>query len=144
MVRFFIFLLLAGVCFAQYQLWAGRASWQRLDELAAALSEQRAVNDALKRSNEALQAEYASLVSNQDAIEERARRELNMIRPDEVLFRIETEEEAACKTGAVDAMPNVDAPEIRSGARQTFTPKKSDLYHAPKGLWAPKARDRRN
>lgn len=144
MVRCFIYLLLAGVLFAQYQLWAGRASWQRLGELEASLAEQRQRNEVLRRGNEALEAEYASLVSNQEAIEERARRELNMIRPGEVLFRIETEEEVARKAGAESAMPNVDAPAIRSGARQTFTPKRSDLYHAPKGISAPRARDRRD
>ena len=144
MVRFFIFLLFSGLCLAQYQLWAGRASWQRLNELEASLGEQRARNEALRHANEALEAEYASLVSNQDAIEERARRELNMIRPGEVLFRIETAEEAARKVGAENAMPNVDAPNIRSGARPTFSPKRSDLYHAPRGIAAPRARDRRD
>ena len=86
---------------------------------------------------------YNSLANNQDAIEERARRELNMVKPNEILFRIETTEEAAQKTDAAASMPNVDAPDIAAGAKPTFTPKKSDLYTAPKNQWAPKARDRR-
>ncbi|MDO5531341.1 septum formation initiator family protein [Sutterella sp.] len=143
MVRFFLFVLFLGCCFAQYQLWAGRASWDRVRELENAVRMQRADNEELRRGNEALAAEYASLASNQDAIEEIARYELNMIKPDEVLFRIETAEEAARKQGAVEAMPNVDAPEIRAGAKPTFAPRRSDLYHAPKDQRAPKARDRR-
>ena len=66
-----------------------------------------------------------------------------MIRPNEVLFRIETAEEAQKKTNAIESMPNVDAPDIKAGSKPTFEPKKSDLYHAPKNLRAPKARDRR-
>lgn len=143
MVRFFIFILFFGLCFAQYQIWAGKASWERLEELNESLRQQKAVNEELRRSNEALAAEYASLVSNQDAIEEHARNDLNMIRPNEVLFRIETAEEAKRKSNAIESMPNVDAPEIKAGSKPTFEPKKADLYHAPKNLRAPKARDRR-
>ena len=136
MVRFFIFILFFGLCFAQYQIWAGKASWDHIEELRESLRQQKAVNDELA-------AEYASLVSNQDAIEEHARNDLNMIRPNEVLFRIETAEEAQKKTNAIESMPNVDAPDIKAGSKPTFEPKKSDLYHAPKNLRAPKARDRR-
>jgi cell division protein FtsB len=73
----------------------------------------------------------------------RARRELNMVKPNEILFRIETTEEAARKSDAAASMPDVDAPDIAAGAKPTFTPKKSDLYSAPKNQRAPKARDRR-
>lgn len=144
MVRFFIFILFFGLCFAQYQIWAGKSSWDHIEEMRESLRQQQALNEELRRSNEALAAEYASLVSNQDAIEEHARNDLNMIRPNEVLFRIETTEEAQKKTNAIESMPNVDAPDIKAGSKPTFEPKKSDLYHAPKNLRAPRARDRRD
>ena len=79
MVRLFICILLLGICAAQYQLWLGRASWSRLSELRVILNTQREENESLRRTNEALQAEFNSLANNQDAIEERARRELNMV-----------------------------------------------------------------
>lgn len=142
MVRLFICILLLGIGAAQYQLWLGRASWSRLSELRVILNTQREGNESLRRTNEALQAEFNSLANNQDAIEERARRELNMVKPNEILFRIETTEEAARKSDAA-SMPDVDAPDIAVGAKPTFTPKKSDLYSAPKNQRAPKARDRR-
>ena len=131
MVRLFICILLLGICAAQYQLWLGRASWSRLSELRVVLNTQREETESLRRTNEALQAE------------ERARRELNMVKPNEILFRIETTEEAARKSDAAASMPDVDAPDIAAGAKPTFTPKKSDLYSAPKNQRAPKARDRR-
>lgn len=140
MVRLFICILLLGIGAAQYQLWLGRASWSRLSELRVILNTQREENESLRRTNEALQAEFNSLANNQDAIEERARRELNMVKPNEILFRIETTEEVARKAAS---MPDVDAPDIAAGAKPTFTPKKSDLYSAPKNQRAPKARDRR-
>ena len=143
MVRLFICILLLGICAAQYQLWLGRASWSRLSELRVVLNTQREENESLRRTNEALQAEFNSLANNQDAIEERARRELNMVKPNEILFRIETTEEAARKSDAAASMPDVDAPDIAAGAKPTLTPKKSDLYSAPKNQRAPKARDRR-
>lgn len=143
MVRLFICILLLGISAAQYQLWLGRASWSRLSELRVILNTQREGNESLRRTNEALQAEFNSLANNQDAIEERARRELNMVKPNEILFRIETTEEAARKSDAAASMPDVDAPDIAVGAKPTFTPKKSDLYSAPKNQRAPKARDRR-
>lgn len=143
MVRLFICILLLGICAAQYQLWLGRASWSRLSELRVVLNTQREENESLRRTNEALQAEFNSLANNQDAIEERARREHNMVKPNEILFRIETTEEAARKSDAAASMPDVDAPDIAAGAKPTFTPKKSDLYSAPKNQRAPKARDRR-
>ena len=115
MVRLFICILLLGIGAAQYQLWLGRASWSRLSELRVILNTQREENESLRRTNEALQAEFNSLANNQDAIEERARRELNMVKPNEILFRIETTEEVARKSDAAASMPDVDAPDIAAG-----------------------------
>ena len=57
MVRFFIFILFFGLCFAQYQIWAGKASRDHIEELRESLRQQKAVNDELRRSNEARAAE---------------------------------------------------------------------------------------
>lgn len=144
MVRFFLFILFLASLAVQYQIWYGRASMGRISAMKAAIQAQREDNDALRRGNEALQAEFASLAGNQDAIEEYARRDLNMIKPSEVLFRIETAEEAARKSNAIAEMPNVDPPEIKAGAKPTFRPKRSDLYSTPKNQRAPRSRDRRD
>lgn len=142
MTRFFIVLLLAGIAVLQWQLWGGRTSWARLEELEAQLAAQRRLNAELRAGNETLAAELYSLENRRDAIEERARRQLSMIRDNEVLFRLETPgDENRPHTAA--GMPDFRAPEIESGASPTFEPKKSDLYYAPKNQRAPKARDRR-
>ena len=93
MIRFYIVLLTLGIGVMQYQLWAGPSSWFRYVEMKRDLAEQRLENDRLRATNEALAAELYSLEHNQDAVEARARYELNMIKPGERLFRVESVED---------------------------------------------------
>lgn len=145
MLRLFIAILAVGLGVVQYQLWAGRSSWFRMRELEASLEAQRHENERLRARNESLSAELYSLQNRRDAIEERARSELNMVKAGEVLFRIQTpkEERRAAAAAEREKMHAIKSPDIKAGSRPTFEPKKSDLYHAPKNLRAPKARDRR-
>ena len=76
MTRFFIVLLAAGIAVLQWQLWAGRTSWDRLRELEAQLAAQKRLNAELRAGNETLAAELYSLENRRDAIEERARRDV--------------------------------------------------------------------
>ncbi|MEF9943903.1 MAG: cell division protein FtsB [Burkholderiaceae bacterium] len=71
----------------QYPLWFGKGGWLRVRELDRQVLAQRAVNAGLAARNAELAAEVASLREGREAIEERARGELNMVRDDEVLFR---------------------------------------------------------
>lgn len=144
MIRFVLFLLALGVALTQYQLWFGRFSVARLDEVEANLEAQRSVNMKLREGNEALFAELSSLENRRDAIEEKARRSLNMVRRNELLFRIATPqtEEQYDKEPLLN-LPDIQTPEIESGAEPTFKPNKSDLYSAPSNVRAPKARNRR-
>ena len=87
MLRLFIAILAVGLGVVQYQLWAGRSSWFRMRELEASLEAQRHENERLRARNESLSAELYSLQNRRDAIEERARSELNMVKAGEVLFR---------------------------------------------------------
>ena len=74
MMKLFIVLLVGGICATQYQLWAGRASWFRLQEMRQTLAEQRAENDRLRARNDELSAELYSLEHNRDARRSEARR----------------------------------------------------------------------
>lgn len=142
MTKLYILLLIVGIGATQYQLWAGPGSWWRLHELEAGLKAQEAKNDALRQQNEALAAELYSLSHNQDAIEARARRDLNMVKPNELLFRFETPEEERRETEPAEPIETI-TPEVEPGSEPTFDAKKADLYHAPKNLRAPKAKDYR-
>jgi cell division protein FtsB len=72
----------------QYPLWIGKGGWMRVWELDRQVVAQRDVNVRLKARNDALDAEVRDLKQGMDAIEERARLELGMIRNDEVFYQI--------------------------------------------------------
>lgn len=75
------------VVLIQYPLWFGKGGWLRVRELDHQVEAQRVVNAKLAARNAELAAEVASLREGREAIEERARTELNMVRDDELLFR---------------------------------------------------------
>jgi len=85
--------LLAGILGAlivliQYPLWLGKGGWLRAWALEGQLATQRAGNAGLEARNAALAAEVRDLKQGTEAIEERARYELGMIREGEVFFQI--------------------------------------------------------
>lgn len=90
--------VLAGLLIAvQYPLWLGKGSWTRVWELDRQLVAQRAANAEAKRVNEAMDAEVRDLKEGSEAIEERARMELGMIRRDEVFYQVVTPENPRSK-----------------------------------------------
>ena len=72
----------------QYPLWLGRGGWLRVWDLDRQVSAQKEQNDKLKRRNAALDAEVQDLKQGFEAVEERARSELGMVRQDEIFFQI--------------------------------------------------------
>ena len=82
-------LLLAGLVVAlQYPLWVGKGSWLRVSDLDQQLAQQRATTASLKARNDALDAEVRDLKEGLDAVEERARVELGMIKRDEMFYQV--------------------------------------------------------
>ncbi len=72
----------------QVPLWIGKGSWLRVWEVDRQLVAQREVNGRLLHRNEALDAEVRDLKTGYEAIEERARAELGMIRQDESFIQV--------------------------------------------------------
>ncbi|MGE5097236.1 MAG: cell division protein FtsB [Betaproteobacteria bacterium] len=72
----------------QYPLWIGKGSWMRVRELDSQLAQQRETNARLKARNDAMDAEVRDLKKGLDAVEERARLELGMIRKDEMFYQL--------------------------------------------------------
>ena len=77
----------ALIVLVQYPLWLGKGGWLHVWDLDRQLTAQAAKNDGLERRNAALEAEVRDLKQGTDAIEERARYELGMVRADEVFFQ---------------------------------------------------------
>jgi cell division protein FtsB len=71
----------------QWPLWFGRGGWLRVRELQRQLDSQRSANAGLQARNAALSAELRSLEQGTEAIEERAREDLHLMRGDEVFFQ---------------------------------------------------------
>ena len=72
----------------QYPMWLGRGGWLRVRELDRQVGAQSRINEELKARNAALDADVRDLKQGYEAIEERARSELGMIRQDEVFFQL--------------------------------------------------------
>jgi len=81
--------ILAGLVLAlQYPLWIGKGSWTRVWDLDRQVEAQRATNVSLKQRNDALDADVRDLKEGTEAVEERARLELGMIRKDEIFYQV--------------------------------------------------------
>ena len=85
-MRWLIGLLVAALLGLQWSLWFGEGSWRYVQELREAKRLQQIENEQLRSRNQALEAEVEDLRSGSEAVEERARRDLGMIREDEIFF----------------------------------------------------------
>ncbi|MBT3505679.1 MAG: cell division protein FtsB [Piscirickettsiaceae bacterium] len=72
----------------QYRLWFSHAGLPSAMHLHRSVEIQRADNEKLEERNQVLAAEVQDLKSGLDAIEERARSELGMIKEGETFFQI--------------------------------------------------------
>lgn len=86
-MRLLVAVLAALLLLIQWPLWFGKGGWLRVSEIQKQLDTQRAGNAQLAARNAALGAELDSLKQGREAIEERARMQLNMLRADEVFFQ---------------------------------------------------------
>ncbi len=85
--------ILAGVLGAlilliQIPLWLGKGGWLRAWGLEREVSKQQDKNNRLELRNASLAAEVKDLKTGTEAVEERARYELGMVRKDEIFFQV--------------------------------------------------------
>lgn len=90
-MKFVSIALAVLIALLQYPMWLGKGSWLRVWEVDQQLNAQRETNRKLALRNEALDAEVRDLKQGLDAIEERARSELGMIKRDEIFFQLPDE-----------------------------------------------------
>lgn len=87
-MRWPTWVLVALIVLLQYPLWLGKGGWLRVWDMDRQLSEQREVNQKLEARNAGLDAEVRDLKTGFDAIEERARYELGLVKPGEVFVQV--------------------------------------------------------
>jgi cell division protein FtsB len=81
-------ILVALILLLQWPLWFGKGGWLKVREVDRQLAAQREANQRLEARNAGLEAEVRDLKTGLDAIEERARFELGLIRQDEIYVQV--------------------------------------------------------
>jgi cell division protein FtsB len=87
-MRWLTVALLVFIGLIQYPLWLGKGGWLRVWEYDRQLEQQKEVTKGLEIRNAGLDAEVRDLKQGYDAIEERARFDLGMIKQDENFVQI--------------------------------------------------------
>jgi cell division protein FtsB len=80
--------LLALLVIFQGQLWLGKGGIPTVAELERKVQEQKLTNDKARLVNEQLGAEINDLKEGLNMVEERARNELGMVKPNEIYVQI--------------------------------------------------------
>ena len=88
MLRWAALILLILLVALQVQLWTGHGGLRDLWRLQQSVADQKKANDALKKRNETLSAEVEDLKHGKEAIEERARSELGLLKPGETFIQV--------------------------------------------------------
>jgi cell division protein FtsB len=104
-MRLLALALIALIVLIQYPLWIGKGSWRRVWELDQQIRAQRETNRQLQARNAALDAEVMDLKQGLEAVEERARSELGMIRKDELFFQVLEPQRPGSKGGSPSGKP---------------------------------------
>lgn len=90
-MRWTTLVLIVLIVLLQYPLWLGKGGWLRVWEMNRQLQAQREVNQKLESRNAGLDAEVRDLKNGFEAIEERARFELGLVRESEIFVQIPLE-----------------------------------------------------
>ena len=81
-------ILIALLALVHAELWFGKGGAPRMMDLSAMLQAQQAANDTARARNAQMDAEVRDLKEGLEMVEERARFELGMIKPDEIYVQV--------------------------------------------------------
>jgi cell division protein FtsB len=87
-MRALLAILIVVILLLQAKMWFGEGGYRDVQRLAARVEEQARENDMLAQRNRELQAEVDDLRQGLQAIEERARSELGMVKDDEEFYQV--------------------------------------------------------
>ena len=88
-MRWIPLILAVLILLLQYPLWFGKGGWFKVWELSREVEMQKQANLQAQARNAVMDAEVRDLKQGTDAIEERARNELGMIKRGEVFFQVD-------------------------------------------------------
>jgi len=87
-MKYLSYVLLGLLVAIQWPLWFGKGGWLRVWDMNRQVEVAKAANQELVLRNAALDAEVRDLKQGLDAVEERARTDMGMIKPNEVFIQI--------------------------------------------------------
>lgn len=87
-MRALIAVLLVVLVALQLKMWFGEGGYRDVQRLAQRVEEQARENDLLEQRNRELRAEVEDLRQGLEAIEERARSELGLIKENEEFYQV--------------------------------------------------------
>ena len=87
-MRVLIAILLVILLLLQFKLWFGEGGFTEVGRLEERVTAQIEENEVLQQRNNELQAEVEDLRERLDAVEERARNELGLIKEDEEFYQV--------------------------------------------------------
>lgn len=87
-MRWVVIGLLVALAWLQYRLWVGEGSLAEVHNLKEEIARQGAELEQLRVRNRALMAEVQNLKAGQEALEERARAELGMVKEGETFYQL--------------------------------------------------------
>jgi cell division protein FtsB len=87
-MRVVTLILFVVLVMLQFKLWLGEGGFREVARLEARVGDQHQQNEILLQRNAELQAEVEDLRERLDAVEERARNELGLIKPDEQFYQV--------------------------------------------------------
>ena len=87
-MRYVSLALIALLALVHAELWFGKGGVPRMMDLSTKLAEQQAENTGAKARNAQLDAEVRDLKEGLEMVEERARHELGMVKPDEIYVQV--------------------------------------------------------
>ncbi|MGL6111045.1 MAG: cell division protein FtsB [Rubrivivax sp.] len=80
--------LIALLLLVQAELWAGKGGRSYVVHLQSQLQAQQTANHAARLRNQRVTAELSDLKEGLEMVEEKARSELGMVKPDEILVQL--------------------------------------------------------
>ncbi len=87
-MRILLVILLMLLAALQFKLWFGEGGYRDVQRLEQRVAEQERENAQLEQRNRELQAEVEDLRQGLDAIEERARSELGLVKENEEFYQV--------------------------------------------------------
>lgn len=117
-MRWLTLALIALLVLLQYPLWLGKGGWLRVWDYDHQLTQQKEANRKLETRNAGLDAEVRDLKQGYEAIEERARFELGMIRQDEIFVQIPERAADAAQRSPSPPKPAASAAAAPESARR--------------------------